>query len=50
MNCEDLHAEIEWCDPFVPRTCLERELHLVAKASFGFGDVNSCILFRKFDS
>ncbi|MEO8597164.1 MAG: beta-ketoacyl-[acyl-carrier-protein] synthase family protein [Candidatus Solibacter sp.] len=50
LNCEDLHPEIAWCDPFIPRTCVERELRVVAKASFGFGDVNSCILFRKFNT
>ena len=50
LNCEDLHPDLEWCEEFIPRTCLDREIHVVAKASFGFGDVNSCILFRKFNS
>ena len=50
LNCEDLHPELAWCDPYIPRTCVEREIRLVAKASFGFGDVNSCILFKKFKS
>ncbi len=50
LNCEDLHPELAWCDPFIPRTCVEREIRMVAKASFGFGDVNSCILFKKFKS
>ena len=50
LNCEDLHPDLEWCDEFIPRTCIDREIHVVAKASFGFGDVNSCILFRKFNS
>jgi len=48
MNCEDLHPELAWCDPFIPRACIEREIRMVAKASFGFGDVNSCVLFKKF--
>ncbi len=48
MNCEDLHPELPWCEAKVPRRCLDREIQVVAKASFGFGDVNACILFQKF--
>lgn len=49
LNCEDLHPEIAGCAERIPHTCLERELRVVAKASFGFGDVNTCILFRSFE-
>jgi len=49
INCEDLHPDLAWASEFIPRTCMEREVRTVAKASFGFGDVNSCIIFRKFD-
>jgi 3-oxoacyl-(acyl-carrier-protein) synthase len=48
-NCEDLHPELEWCRGRIPRETVERELRVVAKASFGFGDVNACILFRRFE-
>jgi 3-oxoacyl-(acyl-carrier-protein) synthase len=48
-NCEDLHPELEWCRGRIPREAVERELRVVAKASFGFGDVNACILFRRFE-
>jgi 3-oxoacyl-(acyl-carrier-protein) synthase len=48
-NCEDLHPELAWCGTSIPQQTLERPLRVVAKASFGFGDVNSCILFRRFD-
>jgi 3-oxoacyl-(acyl-carrier-protein) synthase len=48
-NCEDLHPEIAWCEERIPRAAIERDLRVVAKASFGFGDVNACILFRKFE-
>src|SRR5262249_54131880 len=44
-NCEDLHPEIEWAAPRIPSVTIDRDLRIVAKASFGFGDVNSCILF-----
>ena len=48
LNCEDLHAELAWADEFIPRECLEREVRIVAKASFGFGDVNSCLILSKY--
>lgn len=48
-NCEDLHPALE---RFAPRIARERideaGLDVLAKASFGFGDVNGCILFRRF--
>jgi 3-oxoacyl-(acyl-carrier-protein) synthase len=48
-NCEDLHPELEWCRERIPRKTVERELRVAAKASFGFGDVNACILFRNYN-
>jgi 3-oxoacyl-(acyl-carrier-protein) synthase len=47
-NCDDLHPELEWCRGRIPRETVERDLQIVAKASFGFGDVNACILFRQY--
>ncbi len=50
INCEDLHPEIaQLIDPErVPRAMIRTKVDVVAKASFGFGDVNACVLFRKF--
>ncbi len=50
INCEDLHPEIaELIDPQrVPGTMIKTKVDVVAKASFGFGDVNACVLFRKY--
>jgi 3-oxoacyl-(acyl-carrier-protein) synthase len=50
LNCEDLHPEIvEWIDPEkVPQQALQRPVRTLIKASFGFGDVNACIVFRKY--
>ncbi len=50
INCEDLHPDIlKWVDPQrIPQQRLDRELHIVAKASFGFGDVNGCVIFKKY--
>jgi 3-oxoacyl-(acyl-carrier-protein) synthase len=49
INCEDLHPELL---PFASRiphqTVVKPDLEVVAKASFGFGDVNGCVVFRKF--
>ncbi len=51
INCEDLHPEITAViDPEkIPQQLIENDkLQVVAKASFGFGDINSCIIFKKF--
>ncbi len=48
LNCEDLHPELAWCSASIVRDCLERRLRVVAKASFGFGDVNTCVLFLEY--
>ena len=50
INCEDLHPQIE---AQIDRACIPMEvqnveLNIVAKSSFGFGDVNSCVLFGKY--
>ena len=49
VNCEDLHPEIVAliAPESVPKELIETELKTVAKASFGFGDVNACVIFRK---
>ncbi len=48
INCEDIHPDIQ---PFEKRVVRERldfpEIRTIAKASFGFGDVNSCIIIKK---
>jgi len=49
INCEDIHPEIEAYTGRIPRECKSRpELNTVAKASFGFGDVNSCLILKKW--
>jgi 3-oxoacyl-(acyl-carrier-protein) synthase len=49
-NCEDLNPEItSLIDASrIPQQLIEKELTIIAKASFGFGDVNGCVLFKKF--
>lgn len=50
INCEDLHPEIkeEIGELSVPHQVREQKVTTVIKASFGFGDVNACVIFRKF--
>jgi 3-oxoacyl-(acyl-carrier-protein) synthase len=51
-NCEDLHPEIsQWIDAnSVPQKMLSKEINIIAKASFGFGDVNGCVIFKKYNN
>ena len=49
INCEDVHPDIEKFAQKIPQKYLEfPQLKIVAKAGFGFGDVNSCIIFKKW--
>ncbi|MCH7532886.1 MAG: beta-ketoacyl-[acyl-carrier-protein] synthase family protein [Gemmatimonadetes bacterium] len=49
INCEDVHPEIEPYAASIPHEVAETpELRTIIKAGFGFGDVNVCVLFRKW--
>jgi 3-oxoacyl-(acyl-carrier-protein) synthase len=51
INCEDLHPEIAAIVDAtkVPQKLIRKELQIMAKASFGFGDVNACVIFKKYN-
>jgi 3-oxoacyl-(acyl-carrier-protein) synthase len=49
LNCEDLHPQLEWCAAKIPHECLHRDLNIVAKSAFGFGDVNTTVIFRRYE-
>jgi 3-oxoacyl-(acyl-carrier-protein) synthase len=50
INCEDVHPEIEPHAASIPHALLELpSLRVAVKAGFGFGDVNACVVFRKWD-
>jgi len=51
INCEDLHPEIEALvnREKIPQQLIQKEINIAVKASFGFGDVNACIVFKKFN-
>lgn len=49
VNCDEVHSEISSIisTEKIPRHLLQIPLKTIAKASFGFGDVNACTIFRK---
>jgi 3-oxoacyl-(acyl-carrier-protein) synthase len=50
INCEDINPDVIALigESTIPQQMIEKELNIVAKASFGFGDVNGCVIFKKF--
>jgi 3-oxoacyl-(acyl-carrier-protein) synthase len=50
INCQDLHPEITNIidSSRIPLVLIDKELTIIAKASFGFGDVNGCVIFKKY--
>ena len=50
INCEDLNEEISAMidADCIPLKLLEKEINIAAKVSFGFGDVNGCVIFKKY--
>ena len=51
INCEDVHPEIEAiiATSSIPKKTVKTDLNYIAKASFGFGDVNACIIFKSYN-
>ena len=51
INCEDIHPEIKKMisESRIPQESLAVEPKIVAKASFGFGDVNACVIFKAYN-
>jgi 3-oxoacyl-(acyl-carrier-protein) synthase len=51
LNCEDLHPALgAYADRIPHTTVLLPDMKVMIKASFGFGDVNACVIFRKFEN
>ncbi|MGZ3655084.1 MAG: beta-ketoacyl-[acyl-carrier-protein] synthase family protein [Bdellovibrionota bacterium] len=48
-NCEDLHPSLSSVAASVVHDTREADLQYVAKSSFGFGDVNGCLIFKKWE-
>ena len=49
LNCEDFHPDIADLAPKVPQVSIQAPCRLALKTSFGFGDVNSCVVLRRWD-
>lgn len=52
INLEDPNPEIinMVSVDSLPVSIIRKEINIVAKANFGFGDVNSCLIFSKFNN
>ncbi len=51
INLEDPHPEILKVvnTNKLPTTMVKKEINVVAKANFGFGDINTCLIFSKYN-
>lgn len=52
LNCDDKHPEItKLISPDkIPNNTIEQKIDVLAKASFGFGDVNAVAIFKRYKS
>jgi len=50
VNCEDLHPALEPYADRIVRSTVDKKINIIAKASFGFGDVNGCVLFKNINN
>jgi 3-oxoacyl-(acyl-carrier-protein) synthase len=49
VNCDDVHPEIEPYAASIPHEAREMpDLDVLVKAGFGFGDVNACLVFKRY--
>ncbi len=50
INCEDVLPEISSLisEEKIPKKLLKTRVNIAAKASFGFGDVNGCVIFKTY--
>jgi 3-oxoacyl-(acyl-carrier-protein) synthase len=51
-NCDDLHPDITACIDAsrISQRLIKKDINIIAKASFGFGDINGCVIFKKYNS
>jgi 3-oxoacyl-(acyl-carrier-protein) synthase len=48
INCEDIHPQLAYIRDRVPSVCTPAAISTLMKVSFGFGDVNACIVLKKW--
>ncbi len=49
LNCEDIHPDLMPFENSIVQKTQASDAQILAKASFGFGDVNACVVFKKFN-
>ncbi|WP_080053851.1 beta-ketoacyl-[acyl-carrier-protein] synthase family protein [Spirosoma aerolatum] len=51
INSETIHPEIESLidSDKIPQQLIHKDVQVIAKANFGFGDVNACAILKKFN-
>jgi 3-oxoacyl-(acyl-carrier-protein) synthase len=49
INCEDVHPDIAPFAASIPHQTVEVSPRVLAKASFGFGDVNGCLIIGRWE-
>lgn len=51
INCEDVHPDVasKISSEKIVTQLLKTNINIAAKASFGFGDVNACIIFKRYN-
>ncbi len=49
LNCEDVHADIQEAADSIVHKTEKFSGKIIAKSSFGFGDVNASLIFKRWD-
>ena len=51
INSETIHPEIASLidSDKIPQQLIQKDIQVIAKANFGFGDVNACAILKKFN-
>ncbi|WP_034060511.1 beta-ketoacyl-[acyl-carrier-protein] synthase family protein [Lacinutrix jangbogonensis] len=51
INCDDIHPDISKLisEDKIVKQLLKIDLNIAVKASFGFGDVNGCVIFKRYN-
>ncbi|GAB3728069.1 beta-ketoacyl-[acyl-carrier-protein] synthase family protein [Spirosoma lituiforme] len=52
INCDDVHPDTAAliAPDQIPHELIRKDINVIAKANFGFGDVNACVVLTKFQS
>jgi len=52
LNVENIHPEIESMVPLekIPNQLIQKDIQTVIKANFGFGDLNCCLVLKKWNN